>query len=300
MNDIITVDGRIVKAIAGFFYVDTDDYGIVECHAKGALRKCEYRPLAGDRVSVEILDEQKRKGSLIRIYERKNSCIRPEVANADQAYVIFAYDSPAPNFLLLDRFLILLEKQGLKCSIVFNKSDLCDEGKCHETSLIYEDSGYKVYEVSARNNKGIDELRRSLDGSVTVLAGPSGVGKSSIINLLFPEAQAKTGEISRKSERGKHTTRHSELFMLDHDTYIMDTPGFTALQFSKDMEEAELKDYYHEFYIFEGGCKFDGCSHTHEPGCAIKEAVSSGKISKMRYTGYVSLYEELKEQNRYN
>ena len=293
------LNGRIVKAIAGFFYVYTENYGIIECHAKGILRKGKYRPLVGDLVKIELLDENDKKGNLIFIDERVNSCIRPEVANVDSAILIFAFDSPAPNLLLLDRFLIMLEKQGIHCNICFNKMDICDDTKRKAIIDAYTNSGYLVYEVSATENIGIDVLKQQMKGKVTVLAGPSGVGKSSILNLLYPEANAKTGEISKKSERGKHTTRHSELFSLGNDTFVLDTPGFTALEFMDGLEANELKAYYKEMYEYEGKCKYDPCSHTHEPYCAVKDAVINGHIEKIRYQNYCSLYEELKNKTRF-
>lgn len=295
----ILLNGRIIKAIAGFFYVYVEGYGVIECHARGSLRKGSYRPLVGDRVSIEMLDEEKRLGSLESIEKRNNSLIRPEVANVDQALIIFAFESPEPNLVLLDRFLAMLSKQQVSCNICFNKSDLCDEEKAQELLDVYKASGYAVLDVCVKEGKGVDELKALLKGKVTALCGPSGVGKSSVINMLHPIAQAETGDISKKSDRGKHTTRHSELFYLGDDTYIMDTPGFTALEFIKDTEALELKDYYHEFYEYEGSCRFEPCSHTHEPDCSVKNAVDVGKINKIRYNNYCVLYEELKNMRKY-
>lgn len=299
MSENNFLDGRIIKGIAGFYYVYVDSFGVVECHAKGILRKGTYRPLVGDNVCIEILDKEKMTGSLVKIYERKNSCIRPEVANVDQAVIVFAYESPAPNLLLMDRFLVTLDYQRVDCIICFNKLDICDDAKRHELMDIYSDSGYRVIEISAKADEGLNEVRALLEGKVTVLAGPSGVGKSSLINMLHPKAKAETGEVSKKSDRGKHTTRHSELFYLGDDTYIMDTPGFTALEFLDGIEKDNLKGYYREFYEYEGGCRFDPCSHTHEPQCQVKQAVEEGVINKLRYENYVSLYNELKDRRRY-
>lgn len=294
------MDGRIIKGIAGFYYVYVEGLGVYECHARGILRRGSYRPLPGDRVSIEVLDENEKTGSLLEIYERKNDCIRPQVANVDQAIIIFAYEKPNPNFILLDTFLVMLEKQNISDLIIcFNKLDRCDKEKRAEILDNYSKSGHKVFEISAETGEGVDTLLECLKGRVTVLAGPSGVGKSTLINRLHPVAQAKTGEISKKSERGKHTTRHSELFYLGDDTYIMDTPGFTALELTENTESIELKDYYREFFDYEGLCRFEPCSHTHEPGCKVKEALVAGDIKKLRYDNYCSLYKQLKDRRRF-
>lgn len=293
--------GRIIKGIAGFYYVYNDSFGVVECHAKGILRKGKYRPLVGDTVDFETVpdSEGKLSGSILAIHERHSSLIRPEVANVDQALVVFAYESPEPNIQLLDRFLIMLERQGVDCIICFNKLDIVSRQKRESILDIYKNSGYPVIEVSAKANEGIEGLRQLINGKITAFAGPSGVGKSSLINLFCPEAFMETGEISQKTERGKHTTRHSELFHVEEDTYIMDTPGFTALELMEGMEAEELRSYYKEFYEYEGQCKYDSCSHTHEPSCAVKQAVEGNMFSQIRYDNYCYLYDELRKRRKY-
>ncbi|MCR5609387.1 MAG: ribosome small subunit-dependent GTPase A [Lachnospiraceae bacterium] len=291
------MNGKIIKGIAGFYYVNTEK-GIFECKAKGIFRKKGVKPLVGDMVEIDILDEEKLTGNLVNILERQNELIRPAVANVDQAIVIFAAAKPAPNLNLLDRFLITMQKHGVECVVCFNKQDIVKE---HEIALLrdtYENCGYKVVCASAINNQGIDEINELLKNKTTVLAGPSGVGKSSIINMVTPEANVQTGNISDKIDRGKHTTRHSELFMIGHNTYIMDTPGFSSL-YINDFEREELKSYFIEFNDYEGNCKFQGCIHINEPKCAVKDAVNQGKISKTRYDNYVLMYEELKDIKRY-
>lgn len=290
--------GKIVKGIAGFYYIHAENGEIYECKAKGIFRKDNQKPLVGDDVEIDILDEREKKGNLVQILPRKNSLIRPAVANVDQAFVIFAMENPKPNFLLLDRFLIMMEQAGIPVLICFNKKDLADEKELAYLYQIYTDCGYRVLLTSAANEEGVDAIKNILQGKVTVVAGPSGVGKSSLTNLMQEDVQMETGEISKKLKRGRHTTRHSQVITVGENTYLMDTPGFSSLYLT-DMNEQELKDYFPEFKKYENGCRFLGCRHIHEPGCAVKNAVDNEKISKLRYEDYLSLYEELKEKRRY-
>lgn len=290
--------GKIIKGIAGFYYVYGENDEVYECRAKGIFRKENRKPLVGDDVEITILDQEKKEGNLVKILPRKNSLIRPAVANVDQAFVIFAMDDPKPNFLLLDRFLIMMEQADIPAVICFNKKDLAEEQEIRELYEIYRGCGYQVILSSALQEEGIEEIRSILKGKTTVVAGPSGVGKSSLTNLLQKEIRMETGEISRKLKRGKHTTRHSQVIPVGDHTYLMDTPGFSSLYLT-DMEEQELKDYFPEFRKYEEQCRFQGCRHIHEPGCAVKEALGSGEISSLRYEDYLNLYEELKEKRRY-
>lgn len=290
--------GKIIKGIAGFYYVYGENDEVYECRAKGIFRKENRKPLVGDDVEITILDQGKKEGNLVKILPRKNSLIRPAVANVDQAFVIFALDDPKPNFLLLDRFLIMMEQADIPAVICFNKKDLAEEQEIRELYETYRGCGYQVILSSALQEEGIEEIRSILKGKTTVVAGPSGVGKSSLTNLLQKEIQMETGEISRKLKRGKHTTRHSQVIPVGDHTYLMDTPGFSSLYLT-DMEEQELKDYFPEFRKYEEQCRFQGCRHIHEPGCAVKEALGSGEISSLRYEDYLNLYEELKEKRRY-
>ena len=292
------MQGKIVKGIAGFYYVHVVEFGVYECKAKGIFRKDKKKPLVGDDVDIEVLSEVEKTGSIINIFERKNELIRPAVANIDQALVVFAAAKPSPHFNLLDRFLVMMQTKEIPVILCFNKEDIASEEKLSELAEIYEKCGCQLIFVSAKEEKNMETLRRMLEGKTTAIAGPSGVGKSSIINLLNPKANMETGSISRKIERGKHTTRHSELFMIDEDSYIMDTPGFSSL-YVNDFEKEELKYYFPEFELYEGQCRFNGCDHIHEPGCAVKEAVEKGKIHAVRYEDYKELYEELKNKRRY-
>lgn len=271
---------------------------VYECKAKGIFRQQKMKPLVGDDVEIDIISEEKKTGNVAAILPRKNALIRPAVANVDQALLIFAAASPNPNFNLLDRFLVMMGRQDVPVILCFNKCDLITEEQQQEIAAIYEASGCKILFVSAKKELGLKELQEILEGKTTTVAGPSGVGKSSLINLLAPEACMETGEISKKIERGRHTTRHAELIQLKGDGYIMDTPGFSSL-YLPEMEKEELQDCYPEFAAFEPYCRFQGCSHISEPDCGVKEALSEGKIHPVRYENYCQLYGELKDRKKY-
>lgn len=292
------MQGKIVKGISGFYYVHVVESGIYECKAKGIFRQQKMKPLVGDDVEIDIISEEKKTGNVAAILPRKNALIRPAVANVDQALLIFAAASPNPNFNLLDRFLVMMGRQDVPVILCFNKCDLITEEHQQEIASIYEASGCKILFVSAKKELGLKKLQEILEGKTTTVAGPSGVGKSSLINLLAPEACMETGEISKKIERGRHTTRHAELIQLKGDGYIMDTPGFSSL-YLPEMEKEELQDCYPEFAAFEPYCRFQGCSHISEPDCGVKEALSERKIHPVRYENYCQLYGELKDRKKY-
>ena len=292
------MQGKIVKGIAGFYYVHVVESGVYECKAKGTFRKDKIRPLVGDNVEIDILDEKDMEGSITKIHPRKNDLIRPAVANIDQALVVFAVTQPEPHFNLLDRFLVMMERKEIPTVLCFNKTDIAESPAITELKEIYSGCGYPVIFTSAREEENISQLKELLKGKTTAIAGPSGVGKSSLINLLQSEVRMETGSISRKIARGKHTTRHSELIVLGEDSYIMDTPGFSSL-YVNDFEKEELKYCFPEFEPYEGQCRFIGCDHIHEPDCAVKAAVEAGKINKVRYDDYTEMYRELKERKRY-
>lgn len=290
--------GKIIKGIAGFYYVYVEGRGTYECKAKGIFRKDHKKPLVGDDVEADVLDEEAMLGNIREILPRKSALIRPAVANVDQALIIFAIVKPNPNFNLLDRFLIRMERQNLPTIICFNKQDIATEKEKEALRRAYETCGYQVLFISALEKEGLEQVKELLAGKTTTVAGPSGVGKSSLINQLAPKARMETGDISRKIERGKHTTRHSEIIALGENTYIVDTPGFTSLDISEITKE-ELGTYYPEFVQYEPYCKFSGCAHISEPSCGVKDAVAEGKISQVRYENYMVLYQELKEIKRY-
>lgn len=290
--------GKIIKGIAGFYYVNDGENRVYQCRAKGIFRNRKIKPLVGDNVEFSILDEEAGEGNIDEILPRKNALVRPAAANVDQALVLFALTQPSPNLNLLDRFLVMMAMEEITVVICFNKADLGDGAMEEEYKKIYEGAGYEVHFISARTDLGMDQVRELLRGRTTVLAGPSGVGKSSLTNRIQPEASMETGGISRKIERGKHTTRHSELFFVEKDTYMMDTPGFSSM-YTPEIEASELKEFFPEFAEFEDECRFLGCVHIGERVCGVKEAVKEGKISLSRYENYRLIYEELKQKRRY-
>ena len=292
------MQGKIIKGIAGFYYIYAEDGNVYECKAKGIFRKDNFKPLVGDNVEITVLNEEEKEGSVTSILPRRNSLIRPAVANVDQAFLIFAMENPKPNFLLLDRFLIMMEQQKIPVVICFNKKDVGEKEEMEKLYEIYTGCGYRVVLSSTYEGEGMDEIHEILKGKTTVVPGPSGVGKSSITNCMQGEVQMETGEISKKLKRGKHTTRHSQVIPVEKNTFLVDTPGFSSLYLT-DMKEEELRDYFPEFVMYEPQCRFQGCMHIHEPGCAVKKALSEGKISQQRYDNYLALYEELKEKRRY-
>ena len=290
--------GKIVKGISGFYYVHVAETGIYECKAKGIFRNQKIKPLVGDDVEIVVLDEEKKIGNVEKILPRTRELIRPAVANIDMALVIFAAAKPDPNFNLLDRFLCMMEYQKVPVTICFNKCDLVTEKQREVLRKIYELAGYELLFTSAKTQENVEKLKSVLQGKMTAVAGPSGVGKSSLINDLQDAVQMQTGGISDKIERGKHTTRHSQIIPIAENTYIMDTPGFSSMDlpgFSKE----DLWTCYPEFGRFEPGCRFIGCSHIGEPDCGVKTALAEGKISQVRYDNYVQLYQEMKNMRKY-
>ena len=293
------MQGRIVKGIAGFYYVEVKGPLVYECKAKGIFRKDGIKPIVGDNVEIEIIDEDKRQGNLVKILPRTNTLIRPPVANVDQAVILFAIVKPNPNYNLLDKFLITMRQASLPVIICFNKQDIATGEEQQELYDAYEKCGYQVLFISVKEERGLDELKTLLKGKTSTLAGPSGVGKSSLLNKLVPDASMQTGELSKKIDRGKNTTRHSELFLVkeltddEEETFIIDTPGFTSLEL-RDVNTDSLMNYYPEFVEYEPECRFGGCSHIAEPDCGVKNAVKEGKVSKVRYDNYKVIYSELK------
>lgn len=291
------INGKIIKGIGGFYYVDTEN-GLYECRARGIFRKNKITPLVGDRVSISVVDEENKKGVVEEIEKRDTELVRPPIANVDKALIVFAIKNPSPNLSLLDRFIVLAEKENLEIVIVFTKVDLDADGELlEELKSIYEVSGYKVIPVSNKLKLNIDKIKEELKENTVVFAGPSGVGKSSLLNEVDKNFELKTGEVSDKIKRGKHTTRHAELLKLECGGMVADTPGFSSLTLD-DTDESELKEYFIEFDKYDD-CRFGSrCIHENEPSCAVKEAVENGEISKKRYESYIQLLNEIRSEKR--
>lgn len=279
--------GTIIKGIGGFYYVKTADKTI-ECRARGIFRKENITPLVGDCVQIKLSSED--KGVLEKIMPRKNCLIRPPVANVSQVAIVFATENPKPNLLIIDKFIAACEETGLKILICINKTDLdCGD----EYEKLYKNSGFDVLLLSASQKRNIDILKEKLKDNITVFAGNSGVGKSSLLNAVFGQEIFETGTVSKKVERGRHTTRHSELLPLSSGGYIIDTPGFSSFDICK-IPYQNLHRYFREFANYSSDCKFLDCSHTVEKGCSVIKGVEDGEISKSRHENYTYLYNELK------
>ena len=290
------IKGMIIKGIGGFYYIKTD-HATYECKARGRFRKERVTPLVGDRVMISIQSGTE-NGVIEEILPRTTELVRPPVANVNQAIIVIAVNKPEPNLCLLDRFLATIEKEGLPIIICINKVDLDTNHNFGRISSIYLNAGYDVIHTSTKKNIGIDILRAKLKDKITVFAGPSGVGKSSLLNAIQSSLSLKTGEISMKNNRGKHTTRHVELMELDYGGWVVDTPGFSSLDMDSCTEE-ELQYCFKEFEALIGGCKFQGCMHLNEPNCVIKSEIEKGRISQSRYISYIQLLEEIQKNRRY-
>ena len=287
--------GKIIKGIAGFYLVDCGGE-VLTCKARGLFRKRGEKPLVGDLAEVEAAQTSESEANIVTLLPRKNRLIRPAVSNVDQALVVMAVRTPDPQFYLLDQYLVTMELQEIPAAILFTKEDL-DRGELADYRSRYETAGYPVFSVSAENGSGLEALRAYLAGKTTVLAGPSGVGKSTLTNLLCPAANMETGELSHKNLRGKQTTRHTELFCLGENSYLLDTPGFTAVEVWGDTEA--FKQAFPEIRALEGQCRFTGCNHRAEPDCAVKAAVARGEIAASRYESYRKMAEESAERRKY-
>lgn len=285
--------GKIIKGIGGFYYIKTEN-GIIECKARGKFRHKSLKPMVGD--NVEILIENG-KGTIEKIEERTSELIRPTVANVTQAFVVFAIKNPDLNFDLLNRFLVLCESNNIKAIVALNKIDLVSEEEKIELKEKINAIGYEVLFINAKEGIGVDDLKNRLQGNVTVLCGPSGAGKSTLINTLTDRIHMETGEVSEKIGRGRHTTRHSELIEVS-DGYIVDTPGFSTLDVTF-IDKEDLRYCFPDFDEYNNECKYRGCLHHKEPGCAVKEAVEEGKINKYRYEFYIRTLEEILKGRKY-
>lgn len=282
-------EGVIVKGIGGFYYVSTEK-GVAECRARGKFRKQGIKPMVGDRVKITIVNENTMEGAVEEIFERKNFLIRPPVANIECIVIVVAATKPQPDFFMIDKLILSAESKGIEVVIAVNKTDL---ESADEIKGIYEKAGYSVIPVCAKTNFGVDDLKAKISGKITAFAGNSGVGKSSLLNRFG--LSLDVGDVS-KIERGKHTTRHVELFETDLGTYVMDTPGFSILEIT-DIEANDVKKYFNEIAAYDGKCRFADCCHfgTKPRDCAVAEAVENGEIPPSRFESYKQLYEALKE-----
>lgn len=296
------MQGLILKGIGGFYYVKTEK-GIVEAKGRGIFKKNDSKLMVGDNVLIELLDEKPEtegidlKGVINEILPRKNSFIRPPIVNVDTFVITFACKDPEPNFVLIDKFLIMAEMNNVEAIIVMNKCDLVSDEIVNEYRAIYE-KVYPVIEASSVNGRGMDELKKLISSKRVSFAGPSGVGKSTIINNLIPEAEMETGMISSKTKRGKHTTRHVEIFEAEGGGLVFDTPGFTSFEIM-EADEDNLQDFFPEIEKLKGKCYYDNCKHLKEPDCVVKQAVREGKINRKRYESYKFILDEIKNNKRY-
>ncbi len=287
------IEGIIVRGVGGNYYVDIGNE-IIECRARGLFRVQNIKPLVGDKVLIRLTTENEhdRSGYIEEIKERTNEIKRPSVANVEQLLIFFAVCNPEPSFLLLDKLLIAAEINKLKPIICFNKSDLISEERKKEIKNIFINTGYKVIFTSKYDEESIRELKFVLKDKLSVFSGPSGVGKSSMMNAVQPDFELKTGDISEKLKRGKHTTRHAEIYKLNFGGFVVDTPGFSSFEL-ETVDQFKLSEYYPEIYKYSSGCRFDDCLHHKEPSCVIKDAVSEGLISEMRYLNYTKILEDI-------
>lgn len=284
------LNGKIIKALAGFYYVEADG-AIYECKARGIFRKSNDKPVVGDNVEISINDNY--KGVVEKIYTRKNLIERPLVSNIDKLFIISSLGIPCPNALIIDRLCVVAEKLSIEPIIVFNKVDQGDIGDWQE---IYSLAGYKTIVCSAQTKDGIIDVSNELVDCICAFAGNTGVGKSSIINAIFDGVDLKTGDVSQKLGRGRHTTRHIELIKHKLGGYVADTPGFSALdEYAYDgILKEDLQYLFPEFNDYLGSCKFTSCMHIGEKGCTVCDAVKEQKIHKSRYDSYLTMYNDVK------
>lgn len=291
------LEGIIVKGIGGFYYVKTGE-GIFECRARGLFREENLVPLVGDRVKITISPEDN-SGYIKELKERESQLLRPPVANITQAIIVMSIRQPNINTWLLDRFLVMAEAEELNVHICINKIDLAKEEDLKQVNRTYEKAGYNVLNTSIVENKGLEELKNILRESISAFAGPSGVGKSSLLNAIDPALDLKTGDVSRKTTRGRHTTRHVELIELGSNAFVLDSPGFSSLELDFIDREEDLDKYFKDINKYKDHCRFISCLHDKEPNCGVKKALEEGNIAGERYKNYISFLREIQKRRRY-
>jgi ribosome biogenesis GTPase len=282
--------GKIIKGVGGVYEVYVEGLGVVDCSARGNLRYLKTRPLIGDNVELALAEDG--SGHILRILKRRNELVRPAIANVDQALIVCAVRDPEFHPNLLDRFLILMARQNVPVLVCFNKTDLAEDGEIARLTNMYRGCGARIFVTQASDPSTLCELKSALHGRTTVLAGPSGVGKSTIMNVMQPKANMEVGELSEKIRRGKQTTRHTQLFFVEEGTYLCDTPGFSSL-YLPEVKPEELAGYFPEFTKAAEQCRYPDCRHLKEPECAVKQAVEDGEIARERYESYLLLYDEI-------
>lgn len=287
--------GTIIKGIGGFYYIDTGD-AVIECKARGHFRNKNMSPCVGDKVDITIGKDG--KGAIDAIHERSNVFIRPPVSNIDAMIIVASVQNPAPDLAFIDKMLVIAQNSNVDVKICFNKFDL-DNGSVNDLVQMYRDAGYTAFTTSTVEDIGIDLIRSSLAGKITAFSGFSGVGKSSLLNAVLNHKVMQTGDVSERLKRGKHTTRHVELIGYN-DGYIVDTPGFSMLDFPKNIKKDDLKEYFPEFSLYEADCRFRGCNHMgNSDVCAVCDAVEKGNISETRFNNYKSFYNVLSQRKEW-
>lgn len=293
------IEGLILKGIGGFYYVETTD-GIYECRARGKFRKDKITPLAGDRVTLDAVEDG--TGFVTQIHPRKNYLVRPPVANIDHLFIICSLKDPKPDTCIIDKSVAAAELRDIDPVVIITKSDFAEcRDLAEKLRLIYEKAGISCLTVSSLTGEGTEEIRKLMTGNISALTGNSGAGKSTLLNAIFPDFQLKTGEISQKLGRGRHTTREVELYKIGENAYVADTPGFSTF----DIERYEMTDKSEIVYGFRdlmhyfGQCQFTSCTHTCEKGCAILEAVENGEISRSRWNSYLQMFNEVKDRKQW-
>lgn len=288
--------GIITKSQKELYFVAAEDKEY-KCKARGVFRDKNIKPLVGDKVKIQVLDDD--NAYIEEVFDRKNFLIRPSISNIDQILLVSSLASPKLNYTILDKYLLMLEHFSIDVKIIINKIELASQEEIDKFKDIYEKTPYDFYFTSASDGQGIKEVEELLKNKISAFAGPSGVGKSSLLNLFSEDFNAETGNISKKTLRGKHTTRHVELFQLDSNSFIFDTPGFTAIDLSFIEDYKEVKEYFRDFDEFKNSCKFSDCSHINEPSCAVKKAVEDNLISRNRYENYIYISKEIQDKRRY-